>query len=338
MIINSIVSNQTTKMPPLKTCSSKQAQVQMSATSNTLNATGIYNTSLVHFTGGRHGYATDETYRKELAKHLSCNPIDLKSVVGINELKYALKNELRPENFDPGQNSENIKKGLFRANLHIHTVFSDGTMTPQMILDKAAEYAEKIKKPVFITISDHNTLEGNKQALSIIAHNPNKYKNIRFVPGIEMRTQIHFNNPYPEEKPVYFEVHGYCTNPFNQELRELLDKNKPTKFNQMKMDDISKALKNDRSTLLSLAHPDRSKLDPRRTPEEFIQQFMHLGGKAVEAYYSYEQYPGCRQSSRITDYLKDHVDNLGLLKTGGRDSHENNIFHMMDCYMENETK
>jgi predicted metal-dependent phosphoesterase TrpH len=48
------------------------------------------------------------------------------------------------------------------VDLHIHSCFSDGTMTPAEILEHAA--AQSLS---FIAIADHNVLEGSRQLLSL---------------------------------------------------------------------------------------------------------------------------------------------------------------------------
>src|SRR5689334_18529797 len=51
---------------------------------------------------------------------------------------------------------------MFRADLHCHTVFSDGTLTPQQLLHLAKEVGLS-----GISITDHDTIEAYSQAPAI---------------------------------------------------------------------------------------------------------------------------------------------------------------------------
>ncbi len=155
-------------------------------------------------------YKKDEDYRAKLAQSINFSPQQLKSVMGAEELKYILEHELKPENFSTGRDFENVHKGTFRVNLHMHTQYSDGNMSVKQLLDKAADYAKGKPKPVVVAITDHDTLSGAREAIKIIAQNPEKYKNIRFVPGIEFSA---FHQVSPQDKRQ-LEVVGYCVNPF----------------------------------------------------------------------------------------------------------------------------
>lgn len=62
------------------------------------------------------------------------------------------------------------------ADLHTHTTFSDGLLTPEELFIKAKEYGIKA-----ISITDHDTIEGN-----IGARNIAKKYGIDFIEGIEM--------------------------------------------------------------------------------------------------------------------------------------------------------
>ena len=67
---------------------------------------------------------------------------------------------------------------LMSADLHIHTTYSDGSFTPQEIVDKAKKAGFKA-----IAISDHDTLEGIKPAVKYAED-----KDIEVIPAIEFST------------------------------------------------------------------------------------------------------------------------------------------------------
>ena len=67
------------------------------------------------------------------------------------------------------------------ADLHTHTNFSDGELSPIEIINEAIE--RKIK---YLSITDHDTLTGYKKATKIIK---NSYSNqIILIPGVEIST------------------------------------------------------------------------------------------------------------------------------------------------------
>lgn len=158
------------------------------------------------------------SYRTKLAKAIGVTVESLKSILEPEELKEILKTAEAAE-FSTGNNFENVLNGTFRINLHIHTKNSDGTLSVRELLDQAARYADYRKtinkdSPLVIAISDHDTLEGSREAIKIIAQNPEKYKNIRFVPAIE------FNAKHNSRQ---LEVLAYCINPFEEGLSRFVN-------------------------------------------------------------------------------------------------------------------
>lgn len=157
-------------------------------------------------------------YRTELANAVGTTANRLKSILASGELKEILL-KAKPENFSTGNNFENVLNGQFRINLHAH-LNSDGTMSVRELLDQSAGYADyretvlHKKDPVVIGITDHDMLEGAKEAVRIIADNPEKYQNIKVMLGIEFNT-------YDDSRQ--FEAIGYCINPFDKCLNEFLE-------------------------------------------------------------------------------------------------------------------
>lgn len=62
------------------------------------------------------------------------------------------------------------------TDLHIHSNHSDGSYSPEEILDIAIE-----KKMSIISITDHNTLDGSRELMNLCQH-----KNITCIPGVEL--------------------------------------------------------------------------------------------------------------------------------------------------------
>ena len=192
-------------------------------------------------------YPEDEKYREDLAEEINkieetkVSTDDLKSVMGPQELKDILKNELKPEkelkpkNFSLGKDYANVNNGIFSVNLHMHTNHSDEVMTVENLLNQTENYAEYRlntcgkNDPVIVAITDHDMLEGAQEAIKILSEHPKKYKNIRFVPGIEFNAKHKIDKKdysfKPKDASTYrqMEIIGYCINPFNKELNEFMN-------------------------------------------------------------------------------------------------------------------
>ncbi len=189
----------------------------------------------------KNDYPKDYQYLKEIASSLNQAGVELKEnelyklapFVGQQELEKILYN-LQPEEFNTGKNFDNVHKGTFRANMHIHTTFSDGKMSVEEVLDQASRYSEKIAalqkkngvkeediKPFVLAITDHDRFDGTRKAIIEVISNPTRYKNIRFVPAGEL-TALYMNKGFLKT-PVPFDFEAYCINPFDKELNKFLE-------------------------------------------------------------------------------------------------------------------
>ncbi len=163
------------------------------------------------------------SYRNKLAEGLSeqiGKSVDVKSldcVVDKTELLDILP-KLSEQNYV--YNAENAANGLFRADLHSHSSFSDGLGDVKSLLDQAVNYGnslfEKTKEKFVFALTDHDGVEGVKKALQYIAEEPEKYKNIRFVPGAEL-SFVHAvdKGSNPTETS---ELLAHCINPFDKNV------------------------------------------------------------------------------------------------------------------------
>ena len=119
----------------------------------------------------------------------------------------------------------NVLNGKYRVNLHTHSRKSDGMMEPKDFLEMAVKYADKAKRldpdlpPFTIALTDHNNVDGVKEIIAIIAKNPEKYKNLKFVVGCEF---MFMDENSGFEFPA-FEAVGLGFNPFDPELNKRLN-------------------------------------------------------------------------------------------------------------------
>lgn len=182
-------------------------------------------------------YPKDVIYRKSILKNMNIPEVNyykLRSIIGIEELDVIVKNLSKDkEHFFPGKKTfrvdkepifsrENVETAKFAANLHLHTAYSDGTFTIPELMEQAVKYAnqrvEKLGKdnPFFLAITDHDTVNGCKEAINIILKNPEKYENLRLVLGVE--NSVRTNYPQFLNGEVESHMISYGINPFDTEL------------------------------------------------------------------------------------------------------------------------
>lgn len=185
-------------------------------------------------------YPVDIEYRKSLLRDMNLPENEhkqLRSIIGCEELKAIMKTA-KKEDFLPGiktyrankevffPEKENVKSGKFLANLHTHTIYSDGKLTIAELLEQGAKYGDERvaklgkDKPFYLAITDHDTLEGCKEAVKIIKNNPEKYKNLRLILGIENSALA--ESPNLLKGPVQVHMITYGINPFDKELNNLI--------------------------------------------------------------------------------------------------------------------
>lgn len=116
-----------------------------------------------------------------------------------------------------------FESGEFCANLHVHTQYSDGTMSIRELLENAEKAT--IHNPNFlIAITDHDTIDGDKEACELI----NNYKSANICLGLEISTiAINFPN---QPKPLQVHLLVYGINPFDKKLDEYLITKRKLKF------------------------------------------------------------------------------------------------------------
>ncbi|MBA4715098.1 MAG: PHP domain-containing protein [Dehalococcoidia bacterium] len=95
---------------------------------------------------------------------------------------------------------------MILADLHTHTNFSDGELSPSEILNEAL-----VKKIKYLSITDHDTLTGYKKAKKIVSSS--YYNQITLIPGVEISTSF---------EGSYIHTLGYFFDDNNKELNETL--------------------------------------------------------------------------------------------------------------------
>lgn len=122
---------------------------------------------------------------KELGEKITTK--HLKSVMTKSEMLKDLP-KLTEQNYVASP--QNLENGVFLADLHSHSNYSDGVISVEDLLNQAAAYGDKLQKlkgkKFIFALSDHDGIDGVKEALKIIVRNPEKYQNIKFIPAAEM--------------------------------------------------------------------------------------------------------------------------------------------------------
>jgi len=91
------------------------------------------------------------------------------------------------------------------VDLHIHSFFSDGTYSPEEILDEA-----KRSNVGILAITDHDLLEGSRELRELCK---TEGKGIKYIPGVEIDSVY---------KSVNFHILGYCVDLDNKRFREFV--------------------------------------------------------------------------------------------------------------------
>lgn len=282
-------------------------------------------------------YIRDLEYKKVILNS-SENPaytLDaLKPIMGPGELKEFLKNnDLKPYVYTPSV--ANISRGLFKANLHMHTTFSDGEATVKERLDLAQKFAETFLKSgyVVIAITDHNTVLGAKEVVKILEANPNKYSRVKVVLGIEIFTE--YRNSKVIAEPVQIHVLCLCINPYNTFLnKEFYKKDLNDRYNRpmpdRNFDWVISVMSN--YGITGPAHPARytSHLGKKKYAymTEMLTRYKQLNKNTSFTEGYYQSYPATSTKDNLGNeyeyyitYINNECKRLGILRSGSTDAH-----------------
>lgn len=145
-----------------------------------------------------------------------CEKEFIERVKSLDEISFKPGERKKPEVLD-SHDFRYLDSGEFRANLHIHTQYSDGTMSVKELLDNAKKITNTNRDFLF-AITDHDTIEGTKEAFEL--SKKEEYKNLNICFGVEIST-VGINFPQ-QTKPVQIHLLVYGINPFDTKLDEYL--------------------------------------------------------------------------------------------------------------------
>ena len=197
-------------------------------------------------------------------------------------------------------------------NFHLHTIASDGKLTPLNLAQQAIAVGLK-----GFAITDHHSVNGYRRAeqyFSEISLDDIKTELPHLWTGIEITSNL-----------LEVEVHilGYGFDPEHPALELYLQGDKPQGSDaeaRQVIDRIHQA-----SGLVVLAHPERY----RRPAKKLIPAAAELGIDGVESYYCYNNPPVWQSSPGKTEQVLALAQKYHLFSTCGTDTHGLNILQRL---------
>ena len=192
-------------------------------------------------------------------------------------------------------------------NFHMHTVYSDGRLQPEQLMEQAIAGGLK-----GLAITDHHSTKGYDRAQIWLdnwkSNNPDSNVTApNLWTGAEINAEL-LNN----------EVHilGYGFDPQHPSLKPYLRGKGTVGSANYSASRVIEAIK-EAGGLAVLAHPCRY----RSTADKLIPEAASFGIDGVETYYAYGNPNPWKPSPKQTDLVKDLAETYGLLGTCGTDSH-----------------
>ena len=195
-------------------------------------------------------------------------------------------------------------------NFHLHTIYSDGQLKPEKLMEQAIAIGLK-----GLAITDHHTVGGYQIAKSWLEnwksiHPEKEHSAPTLWSGVEINANL-----------INIEVHilGYGFEPAHPTLQPYL-KEKAVKGRDYQAGNVIAAIQK-AGGLAVLAHPCRY----RRSATDLIGAAAKLGIDGVETYYGYGHAKPWHPSPKQTEQVKTLSASYGLLNTCGTDTHGRNI-------------
>lgn len=190
-------------------------------------------------------------------------------------------------------------------NFHMHTLHSDGKLTPADVMTQAMAIGLK-----GLAITDHHSVEGYWAAQHWIQdlswRKGNRVKLPKLWTGIEVNASL-----------CGADVHilGYGFHPDSPALRPYLQ-GRPAKGAAYEANTVIYSLQA-AGGLVVLAHPARY----RKPPEPLVEQAVEYGIDGIETYYAYDNPSPWRPTPKKLNQVKALADQFGLLSSCGTDTH-----------------
>jgi predicted metal-dependent phosphoesterase TrpH len=194
-----------------------------------------------------------------------------------------------------------------RYNFHMHTIASDGKLTPEALMTQAVEIGLQ-----GMAITDHHSIGGFIKAIEWL----DKFDapNLHLWTGIEVTAYI---------DNIDVHILGYGFNPEAKELSPYLTGREPRGVDARV--DRTVAAIHAAGGLAILAHPARY----RRKPETIVPMAIAMGIDGLEAYYAYKNpfpwVPSYPETTQIQAFAKES----NIYTTCGTDTHGLNLLQRL---------
>jgi predicted metal-dependent phosphoesterase TrpH len=200
-------------------------------------------------------------------------------------------------------------------NFHMHTVFSDGRLLPEQLMEQAIAIGLQ-----GLAITDHHSVNGYRKAQ-------------RWLEGWQRSPE----NPSPDTAPTLWtgveinanlldtEVHilSYAFDPDHEAIQPYLLSQESRDLNASATDVITAI--HQAGGIAVLAHPVRYK----RSPIELIPAAAQLGIDGIETYYAYNNPSPWQPSPKETQQVLELGRSAQLLNTCGTDTHGLNLLQRL---------
>ncbi len=196
----------------------------------------------------------------------------------------------------------------YHYNFHMHTICSDGRLTPIALMEQALSIGLK-----GLAITDHHSVCGFQTAQIWLEQRQreNPQKPIPHLwTGIEITSDLNKT-----------EVHllGYGFSPQHPAMNKYITGDRPQDRDANAAEVINSL--HEAGGLAILAHPVRY----RRSHTELIAEAYELGIDGVEAYYAYGNPQPWQPSTQETQQVKQIASEYNLFTTCGTDTHGLNL-------------
>jgi len=188
-----------------------------------------------------------------------------------------------------------------QINLHCHTIFSDGSLKPEELLDEA--YKNNLK---YISITDHHTVGAHRYIKENQLLEKYPINSIKLISGIEINCLL---------KGCLVHILGFGIDINSKFLEPYINGESPIGNNLQAMS-VTTAI-NKAGGLSFLAHPCRYRIPFNiLIPEAFNKNI-----DGVEVWYDYSLSKIWSPSDFICEEVEKITDKYGMLKSCGTDSH-----------------
>ncbi|OKH12354.1 PHP domain-containing protein [[Limnothrix rosea] IAM M-220] len=196
-------------------------------------------------------------------------------------------------------------------NFHMHSVFSDGQLTPEQIVDQAIAIGLS-----GFAITDHHTVNGFWQAQAYLA----EQQKSQTQPVPQLWTGIEINGVLLD---TGVHILGYGFDPDHPDLE-------PYRQREIQQGDRAAAQTivaaiHQAGGLAVLAHPARY----RRPAQDLVPAAVEQGFDGIEAYYAYSNPNPWRSSDKHTAAMQTMGEQYNLWLTCGTDTHGCNLLRRL---------